>query len=61
MSTFGKIDEYVQESEDWIEHVERIGHFFLTNGVIDDDKESAVLLSSCGSRTYSLFRSLVAP
>ena len=50
MNTFGKIGEYVQES-----------HFFPANGIIDDDKKRAILLSSCGSRTYSLFRSLVAP
>ena len=61
MSTFGKIDEYVQESEDWIEYVERMEHFFLANGIIDDDKKRAILLSSCRSRTYSLFRSLIAP
>ena len=61
MSTFGKIDEYVQESEVWIECIERMGHFFLVDGINDDDKKRAILLSSCGSRTYSLFRSLVAP
>ena len=51
MSTFGKIDEYVQESEDWTEYIERMGHFFLANGINDDDKKRAILLSSCGSRT----------
>ena len=61
MSTFGKVDEYVQESEDWIEYVERMRHFFMANGIIDDDKKRAILLSSCGSSTYSLFPSLVAP
>ena len=57
MSTFGKIDEHVQESEDWIEYTERMGHFFVANGIIDDDKKRAI----CGSRTYSLFRGLIVP
>ena len=62
MSTFGKIDEYVEESGDWTEYIERMGHFFLANGMMsDDDKKRVVLRSSCGSHTYSLFRSLVAP
>ena len=35
--------------------------FFDANGIDKDDMKRAILLSSCGSRTYRILRSLVSP
>ena len=35
--------------------------FFQANGIEDDNKRKAILLSSCGSDTYKLFKKLAAP
>ena len=36
-------------------------HFFGANDIEAEPKKKAILLSSCGTKTYSLIRSLVAP
>ncbi|KAK0146771.1 hypothetical protein N1851_013888 [Merluccius polli] len=35
--------------------------FFVANGIADEGKKGAILLSSVGSRTYSLMRNLLSP
>ena len=35
--------------------------YFCANEVVDGDKQRAILLSVCGSKTYKLIRNLVAP
>ena len=62
MSTkFGRIPEYDPFSVDWKEYSEQLEQFFLANDVDTSEKKRAILLSSCGSAAYSLFRNLVAP
>ena len=60
-STYGRLGEYNPESDDWTEHVEQMEHFFAANDIEAEPKKKAILLSSCGTKTYSLIRSLVAP
>ena len=61
MAHFGKIEEFTETSiESWTQYKERLDQYFIAND-IDDDKRRAVLLSICGSKTYSLVRSLVSP
>ncbi|XP_029551127.1 uncharacterized protein K02A2.6-like [Salmo trutta] len=61
MAMFGTITEFVEENEDWTEYVERLGHFFLANGIIDEAKQRSILLSVCGAKTYKLMRNLATP
>ena len=48
-------------SEDWTSYTERLEEHFIAHGITNADKRKAVLLSSCGSETYQLMKSLSAP
>ena len=60
MALIGKVEEF-QENDNWIEYAERLEHYFTANEITDNGKKRAVLLSSCGAKTYKLIRNLVAP
>ena len=59
--TFGKIDEFNGENEEWRHYIERMNHFFEANGIEDQEKQRSIYLVSVGAKTYKLIRSLVAP
>ncbi|MGH0165727.1 UNVERIFIED_CONTAM: hypothetical protein FKN15_000592 [Acipenser sinensis] len=48
MAMFGTITEFVEENEDWTEYVERLGHFFLANGITNEAKQCSILLCVWG-------------
>ena len=41
--------------------MERMDHFFTTNGIDDADKKKSTFLAVIGPATYSLLRNLVSP
>ncbi|XP_056098696.1 uncharacterized protein K02A2.6-like [Rhinichthys klamathensis goyatoka] len=57
----GTLTAFDNQSQTWEEYVEVLGHFFVANGIEDEEKKRAILLSSVGSRTYSLMRNLLSP
>ena len=57
----GSVKEFNDEAESWIEYMEQVEHFFIANEITDEGKKKSVLLSSCGAKTYRLFRNLLAP
>ena len=59
MPTHGKLDPY-DESEDGIQHVERLECYFNANVIDDAEKKRNILHSVCGRRTYKLMRDLLA-
>ena len=61
MTYHGKLSEFDSTSEDWPSYVERMEQYFAANDVGDETKKRAILLSVCGSSTYRLIRSLLAP
>ena len=61
MAIFGTISEFVEGNGDWQEYEERLGHFFLGNGITEEAKKRSILLSACGARTYKLIRNLATP
>ena len=61
MATYGSIGEFDPEKEEWTPYVERLGEYFIANGVEDATKKRAILLSSCGHSTYQTARRLFAP
>ena len=61
MATLGKLTEYDPEREEWGSYVERLEFFFTANDITDAEEKKAILLSSSGSKTYTLFRGLTAP
>lgn len=44
----GQIGEFEEGQEEWSQYAERIDHFFVDNGVTDEDKKRAVFLSLIG-------------
>ena len=60
MTSFGKIDVFNPEVEEFSAYLERIELYFDANG-IREEKQVPVFLSLLGAKTYSLLRTLVAP
>ena len=56
----GTIGEFDSGIEDWTSYTERLEQYFVANNV-GEDKQRATLLSVCGSQTYLLLKSLLAP
>ena len=61
MPTYGRISEFKESEESWTQYVERLEQFFLANEIEDVEKQRAIFLSVCGSRTYSLLRDILQP
>ncbi|XP_041052647.1 carboxypeptidase M-like [Carcharodon carcharias] len=47
--------------EDWNQYVEHLGFYFIVNKITVEEKQKAILLSLCGSKTYNHICSLMAP
>ena len=60
MANHGKLEEY-DPQEEWSQYIEQLEFYFEANGVDNVDKQRAILLSVCGSRTYKLIRNLTMP
>ena len=60
MAAFGRIEEYSSDT-DWSEYIERLDCYFTANDITDNEKKKAILLTVCGSKIYSLVKSLLAP
>ena len=60
-ATFGCLEPFDATSEDWSGYMERMGEFFVANGITEDRKQVAVFLSSFGPSTYRLLKNLLAP
>ena len=52
---YGKLSEFDKDKEDWTSYVERLELFFEANDIEQEEKQKAILLSSCGPSTYKLF------
>ena len=60
MASFGRLEEFLPEKETITNYLERVGIFFLANGIADE-KNVPVFLSVAGGSIYALLRSLLAP
>ena len=58
---YGKLSEFDKDKEDWTRYVERLELFFEANDIEQEEKQKAILLSSCGPSTYKLFKGLTTP
>ena len=62
MASFhGRLPEFSGTSEDWSVFAEQLTHYFTASGMSDAAKQRAVLLSTCGTPTYKLMKTLTAP
>ena len=57
---FGRAREFDPTSEDWESYAEQMKHYLFANDV-KEAKKVPVLLSTCGTATYSLIKSLCSP
>ena len=65
-AVFGKIDSFEEGKETWEHYCERLGHYFIANGIgnieeADLSKRQSNLLCVCGSKMYKLMSDLLAP
>ena len=61
MAQHGKLGEFENGKEDWKSYTERLAQYFKANDITDASKQRAVLISSCGARTYRLMKDVLTP
>ena len=60
--SFGKLDEFnTANSDDWVQYIERMEHYFLANEITDAAKQHSILISAMGQKAYKILRNIVAP
>lgn len=61
VSMVGTLTAFDSQTQTWEEYCEVLEHFFDANMITDAGRKRAILLSSVGSKTYSLMRNLLSP
>ena len=61
MTVHGTLVAFNPREEDWTEYAERLSFYFAANGITNDAKKRAILLSCVGPTTFRLMQSLVLP
>ena len=59
MATHGSVSPFDPEKEEWNAYVERLDYYLVANGIEDDAKKVAILMSNGGPTVYGTIRSLV--
>ena len=57
----GRLPEFSGNAAEWDVFAEQLSFYFVANGITDRNKQRAILLSTCGTTTYKLLKTLVAP
>ena len=57
---FGVMSPFDPSTENWIFYEERFRLYLTANEVTSDEKKEAIFLTTCGTSTYNLLRSLAA-
>ena len=57
----GDFNEFDHGVEDWASYTKRLQQHFSASNIEGEGKKKAILLSSCGPRTYQLIKNLLAP
>lgn len=60
MPSYGRITEYTN-GQNWEEYVEQVKNYFGANEITDAAKKRMIFLTSVGSETFHLMKTLVAP
>jgi len=60
MSSYGKIQEYSEEGEDFESYIERVEQYFSAND-IEDKKKVPIFLTVIGPKTYAILKNLLSP
>ena len=57
----GALGPFDQGTTQWSSYAERMEEYLLANGVTEERKKVAILLSTIGSQTYDLLKDLYTP
>lgn len=52
MATHGTVTAFDLSQDDWTSYTERLKHYFIANGITEDEKKQAILISAAGPATY---------
>ena len=61
MSIVGAVGSFDLSTTQWVSYIEQIEEFFLANGIKEDRKKVAILISTVGSQIYELIKDLCSP
>ena len=61
MAVHGTLASFDLEVEDWTEYTDQLSYYFIANGISDNAKKRAILISCCGPVIFCLIKSLVFP
>ena len=61
MASYGRIEEFLPAQGDWITYAERLSYYFEAVNNSNANRKKAVLLSMCGTETFSLLKDLITP
>ncbi len=61
MATYGKIEEFNPDSDDWQQYMERLEFYFVANAIEEEERRQAIFLSACGGRVYAVLPDLCQP
>lgn len=62
MGSIGHIEEFdTNKPSTWSNYADRLAFYLEANGITDEAKKRATLLSVCGSATFAIVKSLLAP
>ena len=60
-NTHGHLPQFSGNASEWDVFAEQLAYYLEANGIEDAAKKRALLLSACGTSTYKLLKTLVAP
>ena len=60
MAVHGTLASFDPEVEDWTEYTDQLSYYLIANGISDNAKKRAILIS-CGPAIFRLIKSLVFP
>ena len=61
MASHGRLPQFSGSATEWDVFTEQLSFYFVANGITDDSRKRAILFSTCGTATYKLLKTLVAP
>ena len=60
-AVFGRVGEFDEAKEEWPQYVERLGHIFEANCIVEEGEQRSIFLTVIGPTVFKLLRSLVSP
>jgi len=59
--SLGRIDEFNRCEGSWEAYIECLQYYYQANGTEDDARKKVILMSVCGSETFTILKTLAMP